>query len=241
LDSIDLSVNDSEFIAIVGPSGCGKTSILRIVGGLLDKSEKHVDIAGSVLVNGVAPRVAKKARMFGFAFQNPVLLPWRTVRENVGLPLEILGNKASIGVDSVTALLQLMDVQDFADSYPHELSGGIQQRVNIARALVHQPSILLMDEPFGSLDEVTRERLNLALLNIHRLKGTTILFVTHSLREAAFLANRIIILSKRPARIKAIITSRLPENRTEAIQTESVFLDLLAEVKSLFFSEEGKT
>ncbi len=234
-------MNEGEFVAIVGPSGCGKTSILRVVGGLLEKGDRYLEITGSVRIGGMMPADAKKARVFGFAFQNPVLLPWRTVRDNVGLPLEILGDKSSASADRVMELLQLMDVQDFVESYPHELSGGIQQRVNIARALVHQPRVLLMDEPFGSVDEVTRERLNLALLRIHRLKGTTILFVTHSLREAVFLANRIVILSRRPGKIRGIVTSSLPQDRSDATQTDPGFLELLAQVKSLLFEEGAAT
>ena len=158
---------------------------------------------------------------------------------NVALPLEISGTAAPMSSDRVTALLDLMQVRDFSKAYPHELSGGMQQRVNIARSLVHDPRVLLMDEPFGSLDEVTRENLNLALLRIHRLKRPTVVFVTHSLREAAFLADRVIVLTHRPATVKAIITTTLPQQRGDGIQMEAPFIELLAEIRERFFESEG--
>ena len=238
LQCVDLGVRDGEFVAIVGPSGCGKTSVLRIIGGLIERTDDNVRMDGTVQIGGMDPVAAKTARCFGFAFQNPVLLPWRTVRENVGLPLELLRVDESEIQEKVVSMLELMGVQDFADLYPRELSGGIQQRVNIAPALIHEPRRLLLDEPFGALDEVTRERLNIALLQIHRLKAATILFVTHSLREAAFLAQRIVVLSSRPASVRATITSPLPADRTEAILADERFLILLAEIKSTFLEGE---
>jgi NitT/TauT family transport system ATP-binding protein len=238
IDCIDLAVSDSEFIAIVGPSGCGKTSILKIVGALLERSDPNVRIAGSVTVKGLSPREAKAARMFGFTFQNPVLLPWRNVRKNIELPLEISCRRKSADSEAVDQLVDLMDVREFESAYPAQLSGGMQQRINIARALVHQPAILLMDEPFGSLDEVTRERLNVALLRIHRVKRPTVVFVTHSLREAAFLADRIVVLTSRPTRVKAIIASPLPFDRNENIQFDRSFLDLWTQVKQVLFEVE---
>ena len=239
LDSIDLQVRPSEFVAIVGPSGCGKTTILRVIGGLLEQTDTSIVMSGSVSVKGMSTTEAKAARLFGFAFQNPVLLPWRSVRQNVELPLELSGSQNVANSDAVRDLLQLMDVHDFDDAYPHQLSGGMQQRVNIARALVHQPSVLLLDEPFGALDEVTRERLNLVLLKIHRVKRPTILFVTHSLREAVFLSDRIVILGKRPAKIKAVLDSTLPRERNESTQMDRVFLDLWSRAKEIFFQVDG--
>jgi NitT/TauT family transport system ATP-binding protein len=238
IDRFDLSVRDSEFVAIVGPSGCGKTSILKIIGALLESSDPNVRIAGSVCVKGLNPKDAKAARMFGFTFQNPVLLPWRNVRKNIALPLEISGRSDSADPDTINQLVDLIDVREFESAFPAQLSGGMQQRINIARALVHQPAILLMDEPFGSLDEVTRERLNVALLRIHRIKKPTVLFVTHSLREAAFLADRIVVLTSRPTRVKAIITSPLPFERNETIQFDRAFLDLWTRVKHVLFEVE---
>jgi NitT/TauT family transport system ATP-binding protein len=231
LDSISFTVAPSEFVALVGPSGCGKTSLLRLAGGLLDQRTSTAVISGTVHVVGMTPSQAKKARMFGFAFQNPVLLPWRTVAGNVQLPLEIGGQVDADTPSRIGSLLELMEVSEFANARPDELSGGMQQRVNIARALVHEPQILLLDEPFGALDELTRERLNLALLRMHRLKRQTVLLVTHSLREAAFLADRIVVLSLRPAHMKAVVDSPLPHERSEDTQMERPFLDLVARLK----------
>lgn len=240
LDDIDLEIRESEFISIVGPSGCGKTSILKILGGITEPDDENVELSGSVEIDGMTTKQAKEARLFGFAFQNPVLLPWRTVKENVELPLEIAGYSGVDKTSRVSDLLELMDIQHFAQSYPHELSGGMQQRVNIARALVHQPKFLLMDEPFGALDEITREKLNVALYELHRVKKTTIVFVTHSLREAVFLSNRILVLSKRPAKIKALLESPLPANRNEAMQSGQSYLDFLSQVRRILFQEEAK-
>ena len=240
LDAIDLNIRESEFISIVGPSGCGKTSILKIIGGIIGPGDDKTELLGSVTVDGMTAKQAKEARLFGFAFQNPVLLPWRTVRQNVELPLEIADYSGADKTSRVSDLLELMDIRGFADSYPHELSGGMQQRVNIARALVHQPKFLLMDEPFGALDEITREKLNVALYGLHRLKKTTIVFVTHSLREAVFLSNRILVLTRRPAKIKCILESPLPLQRDELTQSGSLYLDFLSQVRSILFQEEGK-
>jgi len=240
LDAINLEIRNSEFISIVGPSGCGKTSMLKIIGGIIKSDDANAELLGTVTVDGVTTVQAKAARLFGFAFQNPVLLPWRTVRDNVELPLEIAGYSGPDKTSRVSDLLELMDIRGFAQSYPHELSGGMQQRVNIARALVHQPKILLMDEPFGALDEITREKLNLALYELHRVKRTTIVFVTHSLREAVFLSNRILILSKRPAKVKALLDSPLALKRDENTQSGKPYLDFLSQVRNVLFQEEQK-
>ena len=240
LDSIDFEIRESEFISIVGPSGCGKTSILKIIGGIIESGDENLELRGSVEVDGMTAKQAKEKRLFGFVFQNPVLLPWRTVKQNIELPLEIAGYSGADKASRVSDLLELMDIRGFAQSYPHELSGGMQQRVNIARALVHQPKFLLMDEPFGALDEITREKLNAALYELHRIKKTTIIFVTHSLREAVFLSDRILILTKRPAKIKALLDSPLSSKRDENTQAGKPYLDFLSRVRSVLFQEESK-
>ena len=238
LSNISLQVKEGELVTIVGPSGCGKTTLLKIIGGLINQKGKNISFQGTVKIYGKEPEKAKKSRVFGFAFQNPVLLPWRTVIENIVLPLEILNENDFKNTKEIVDLLKLMGVENFSNSYPMHLSGGMQQRVNIARALVHKPKILLMDEPFGSLDEVTRERLVGALMRIHRIKKSTIIYVTHSLREATFLGDRILLLTERPAKIKEIFNSTLPYNRDISIQYEGIFLDILSKVRSGFFELE---
>lgn len=234
LDDMCLSVDRGEFVAIVGPSGCGKTSLLRVVGGLLDTQHPEVRIEGFALVDGLTPTAAKKAGNLGFAFQNPVLLPWRTVRQNVQLPIELLGRDMVVGLEKANELLSMVGINEFQNAFPRELSGGMQQRVNIVRALIHEPRVLLLDEPFGALDEVTRERLNIALLRLHQVSRPTVLFVTHSLREAVFLAQRIIILTRRPAKVHCILESILPKCRSENIDLQPEFTEMLTRVKKAF-------
>jgi len=232
LIDISLEISSGLFITVVGPSGCGKTTLLKVIGGLLTKNDKQISLKGEILVGGVEPSQAKFSRMFGFAFQNPVLLPWRTVSSNVKLPFELIGHNNTQDGEKILDLLKLMAILNFADAYPNQLSGGMQQRVNIARALVHDPSILLMDEPFGSLDELTRERLNCVLLNIHRVKQPTIIFITHSLTEAAFLSDKIIVLTHRPAKIKCIINSTLGPDRPINIKTSIYFARLVEQLRA---------
>lgn len=210
LEDISLEVKEGEFISIVGPSGSGKTTLLKILGGLLNPSH------GSLSVKGNSIDVAIKRRDFGFVFQNPVLLPWRTVLQNVELPLEIIGDKTPFTESE--KLLELVGLEKFADYYPSALSGGMQQRVAIARALVFNPDILLMDEPFGALDELIRERLNLELLKIWQETRKTIIFVTHSISEAVFLSNRVMMLSERPAKIIGVRDIDLPFPRTSEMR-----------------------
>jgi NitT/TauT family transport system ATP-binding protein len=205
LAGISVEIDAGDFITIVGQSGCGKTTLLKILAGLLQRS------AGSVTLRGQP--VDEPSRDIGIVFQDPVLLPWRTVFDNVMLPVEVLGldrpSSAKRGMD----LLGLVGLRGFEEKYPHELSGGMRQRVAIARALVHDPSLLLMDEPFGALDAMTREFMNLELLRIWKESGKTIVFITHSIPEAAFLADRVIVMSARPGRIKEIVEVRLPRPR----------------------------
>ena len=205
LGGVSFDVHPGEFVSIVGPSGCGKTTILKIVAGLLAKSagEIHVD-----------EKQFDPTREVGFVFQAASLLPWRRVIDNVLLPIEILRMDRAAMKTKAAELLGLVGLRDFEDSYPNELSGGMQQRVSIARALIHDPKLLLMDEPFGALDAITRERMNLELLRIWRESKKTIIFVTHDINEALFLSDRVIVLSARPSQMVLALDIHLPRPRT---------------------------
>jgi NitT/TauT family transport system ATP-binding protein len=216
LESVSFQVGAGEFLCIVGPSGCGKSTLLRVLGGLVRPTSGRVYLEGELLT---APR-----RRIGFVFQKANLMPWRTVLRNVTLPLEVKGLKAEEAGQQARELLGLVGLEGFEDAYPNELSGGMEQRVAIARALVHDPAILLLDEPFGSLDALTRENMNLELLRIWRAAprspqswggrgGKTVVMVTHSIREALFLADRILVMSSRPGRIEATFAVPLPRPR----------------------------
>ncbi len=222
LDNLNFDVKKVEFISIIGPSGCGKTTLLKIIGGLIPAT------SGNIIVKDRPVKIALEKRELGFVFQNPVLLPWRTSLENTKLPLEILGNNSIQGLSN--KLFKIVGLEGFENSYPKELSGGMQQRVSIARALTFEPSILLMDEPFGSLDEITRDKMNLELLRIWKKEKTTIstiIFVTHSIPEAVFLSDRIIVLSKRPAKIEKIIDVDLPRPRKTKIKYSKKYIELI--------------
>ncbi|MFH1966407.1 MAG: ABC transporter ATP-binding protein [Patescibacteria group bacterium] len=219
LNDISLEIKEREFVSIIGPSGCGKTTLLKILGGLLPPSRGNITIKDNSL------DVAIKRRDFGFVFQNPVLLPWRTVLQNIELPLEIIGDQTPLAESE--KLLELLGLKDFGKYYPKALSGGMKQRVAIARALVFNPDILLMDEPFGALDELTRERLNLELLKIWEQTHKTIVFVTHSISEAVFLSNRVIVLSERPAKIDEIKEIDLPFPRTIAVKQSKEYFQYI--------------
>lgn len=236
LNNINLQIDESEFVSIVGPSGCGKTSLLKIIGGLI-QNNNNTFISGEVKIFNETPKEALKKRLFGFAFQNPVLLPWRNIEENIKLPLE-LNNPLNFSESEIKKLvldvLHLMNLEDFLKAYPNELSGGMKQRVNLARAMISEPKILLMDEPFGSLDEVTRENLNIRFHNIHRTKKQTVFFVTHNLKEALFLSDKIIMLSKRPSKIEHIVNVDLPYNRDRDIFLQQNFLNQLKTIKDKF-------
>ena len=211
LERITLNVEDGQFVSIIGPSGCGKSTVLKVIGGLLDAD------SGKATVDGGSPAEARKKARFGFVFQNPVLLPWKTAIENTVLPLKIL-KRLDDASSKAHDLLKLVGLSGFENKYPKELSGGMQQRVAIARALVFDPPVLLMDEPFGALDEITRDRLNVDMLRIWRETHRTITFVTHSIPEAVFLSQRVVVLSKAPAIVKSIIDIPLPYPRN--IQTK---------------------
>jgi NitT/TauT family transport system ATP-binding protein len=225
LDDITLSVAPGEFVSIIGPSGCGKSTLLRIVGDLIEPS------AGAVLVKGKTPHQARLDRDYGMVFQTPVLYEWRTVRRNVELPLEVMGQPRHTWRGRAEAMLHLVGLQGFRDHYPWQLSGGMQQRVAIARALVFNPAILLMDEPFGALDELTRERLNLELLSIWSQTSATVLFITHSISEAVFLSSRVIVMSPRPGRIERIVTIDLPRPRAAESRAQPRFFELVTQVR----------
>lgn len=241
LQDVSLSVRPGEFITIVGPSGCGKTTLLRAVAGLLAQDDDDIVTAGTLKVFDMSPLEAKRKRMFAFTFQNPVLLPWRTVRQNVALPMEITNETQTPDNHQIDEMLSMVGIGDFSSSMSAQLSGGMQQRVNLARALVQEPSILLMDEPFGSLDEVTRERLNFELLRIHRLKNQTILFVTHNLTEAALLADRVVVLSKRPSTIREVISIDLKGERTDDTLLSPDFLAQVRRIRDVFTCEDSST
>jgi len=225
LQDIGLEVERGEFVSLIGPSGCGKSTLLRIVGDLISPS------AGTVTVNGKTAAQARRDRDYGMVFQAPVLFDWRTVEDNVKLPLEILGQDAATRTARAREMLELVELGDFLKHHPYQLSGGMQQRVAIARALAFQPSILLMDEPFGALDEMTRERMNSEVLRIWEQTGTTILFVTHSIPEAVFLSSRVVVMSPRPGRITKVIEIDLPRPRNEDTRETRRYFELVTQVR----------
>jgi len=233
LRAVSLTVQAGEFVSIIGPSGCGKSSLLRIVGDLVEPS------AGTVRVNGKSARQARLDRDYGIVFQTPVLYEWRTVLDNVRLPLELAGRPRDEREERPRALLRLVGLEDFAEHHPWQLSGGMQQRVSIARALALNPSILLMDEPFGALDEMTRERLNQELLQVCAETAATALFVTHSIAEAVFLSSRIVVMSPRPGRIERVVTVDLPRPRADKTRALARFFELVTEVRQSLREDAG--
>lgn len=219
LQNINLEVSEGEFISLIGPSGCGKSTLLRIIADLIQPTN------GSVTVNGKPAAQARKDRDYGFVFQNATLYDWRTVIKNVQLPLEIMKYPKERRDQRAREMLRLVELGEFENRYPWQLSGGMQQRVSIARALAFEPGILLMDEPFGALDEMTRERMNNELLRIwSSLERMTVIFVTHSISEAVYLSSRVVVLSPRPGRIAEIIDIDLPRPRgTETRDLDDFF------------------
>jgi NitT/TauT family transport system ATP-binding protein len=225
LEGIDLDVARGEFVSLIGPSGCGKSTLLRIVGDLTSPS------SGTVTVNGKTAEQARRDRDYGMVFQAPVLFDWRTVEDNVKLPLEVLGWDGARRTARAKEMLDLVELGDFLKHHPFQLSGGMQQRVAIARALSFEPSILLMDEPFGALDEMTRERMNSEVLRIWERTGTTILFVTHSIPEAVFLSSRVVVMSARPGRITEVIDIDLPRPRNDDTRETRRYFELVTAVR----------
>ena len=228
LTNVTLDIHKGEFISLLGPSGCGKTTLLRIIADLLHPT------TGKITVGGVSPKEARLAQRYGIVFQSPVLYDWRTVRRNVMLPLEIMHVPKSEREDIADSMLEMVGLSKFANHYPNQLSGGMQQRVNIARALAIQPEILLMDEPFSALDEFTREKLHEDLLRIWRKTNKTIVFVTHNIAESVFLSDRVCVLSPHPGRLSALIDIDLPRPRTREIKNTPEFTDYVARIRGSF-------
>jgi NitT/TauT family transport system ATP-binding protein len=225
LADIDLQVGRGEFVSFIGPSGCGKTTLLRVIADL----ERQT--AGQITVNGVTPEQARQRRAYGYVFQAPALYPWRTVVRNVTLPLEIMGIATAERQVRAAKYLGMVGLDGFERKFPWQLSGGMQQRVSIARALSFEPDLLLMDEPFGALDEITRDRLNVQLLRLWEQTGKTVIFVTHSIAEAVFLSTRIVVMSPRPGRIMEIIDCGLPKGRTLDAREMPQFLEIAHKVR----------
>jgi NitT/TauT family transport system ATP-binding protein len=225
LHEVDLSIAPGEFVALIGPSGCGKTTLLRVIADLEPIS------AGSVTVNGMSPHDARLARAYGYVFQSPVLFPWRTVLANVMLPLQIQGRPREACEAVAREQLARVGLTGFERKYPWQLSGGMQQRVSIARALGFEPRLLMMDEPFGALDEITRDRLNEQLQQLWQREKRTVVFVTHSIAEAVYLATRIVVMTPRPGRILKVLQSPLPEQRQLSMRDSPEFIALAHEVR----------
>jgi NitT/TauT family transport system ATP-binding protein len=225
LADIDLDIAQGEFVSLIGPSGCGKTTLLRVIADL------EPITSGQVLVNGLTPQAARLARAYGYVFQAPGLFPWRTVVANVMLPLQIQGRPRAEAEAVACEHLARVGLAGFERKYPWQLSGGMQQRVSIARALGFEPKILMMDEPFGALDEITRDRLNEQLQQLWLRERRTVVFVTHSIAEAVYLSTRIVVMSPRPGRILKVIDSTLPAERTLALRDTPEFMALAHEVR----------
>jgi NitT/TauT family transport system ATP-binding protein len=223
LQGIDLRIDDGDFVSFIGPSGCGKTTLLRVIADLEQAT------LGKISVNGMTPQQAREARAYGYVFQAPALYPWRTVEQNVGLPLEIMGTADAAA--RIRRNLELVNLAGFENKFPWQLSGGMQQRVSIARALAVEPKLLLMDEPFGALDEIVRDKLNQQLLELWATTRKTVVFVTHSIPEAVFLSTRIVVMSPRPGRIIDMIETNLATNRTLEMRETPEFLKVAHRVR----------
>ena len=225
LEDIDLSIRRGEFVSLIGPSGCGKTTLMRVVADLVQPT------AGTMTVNGVTPEQARLNRSYGYVFQAPALYPWRNVLRNVQLPLEIMGMPAAERAERAARSLATVGLEGFERKFPWQLSGGMQQRVSIARALSFEPDLLLMDEPFGALDEITRDNLNVHLLDLWNRTRVTVIFVTHSIPEAVFLSSKIVVMSPRPGRVLEVIDSNLPAKRDLDIRETGAFQKIAHEVR----------
>ena len=225
LKDINLDINKGEFVSFIGPSGCGKTTFLRVAADL-----EH-PTSGDIIVNGMSPKEARKSRAYGYVFQAAGLYPWRTIAKNIRLPLEIMGISKAEQAERVKRVLKLVDLQDFEKKFPWQLSGGMQQRASIARALAFDADILLMDEPFGALDEIVRDHLNEKLLELWKETQKTICFVTHSIPEAVYLSTKIIVMSPRPGRVSDVIESTLPPDRPLDIRESPEFITIAQRVR----------
>ena len=233
LKNIDLTVEPGAFISIIGPSGCGKSTLLRLVGDLIQPT------TGKVQVKGKPARDARLNQDYGIVFQAPVLFEWRSILKNIQLPMELRGSSRQEREQRARELLSLVELTGFEKHYPWQLSGGMQQRASIARALAIQPELLLMDEPFGALDEMTRERMNMELHGIWRQTRTTVLFVTHSIAEAVFLSTQVVVMSARPGEIMQIVEVELPIPRGEHTRQERAYFEVEREVREWLRQAEG--
>ncbi len=225
LSEVDLQVDYGDFVSFIGPSGCGKTTLLRVIADL------ERPTAGEISVNGVSPQQARLDRGYGYVFQAPALYPWRTIERNVTLPLEIIGMARAERASRAQRYLELVNLKGFEKKFPWQLSGGMQQRASIARALCFDPALLLMDEPFGALDEIARDHLNEQLLQLWGKTEKTVVFVTHSIPEAVFLSTKIVVMSPRPGRIIDVIESGFPRDRTLDIRETPEFLEIAHRVR----------
>ncbi|TMI02981.1 MAG: ABC transporter ATP-binding protein [Betaproteobacteria bacterium] len=223
LREVSVEILPGQFVAFVGPSGCGKSTLLKLIGGLLEPSSGHISVGAS--------QVTGPSRGIGVMFQTPVLFPWRTVLENVLLPIEVFGLERRAATEKARDILRLVGLEGREGAYPRELSGGMQQRAALSRVLVIDPSIILMDEPFGALDEFTRERMNLELLRIWQERGQTIVFVTHSISEAVFLADRVVVMDTAPGRVLAVVDVPLPRPRSIDLMKSPEFAGKAFEVR----------
>ena len=237
LVGIDLTVAAGEFVSLIGPSGCGKSTLMRLIADLDQPT------AGAIQVFGKTAGRARRDQDYGIAFQQAGLLPWRTVAGNVALPLELHGTDAAARRARVAELLDMVGLTDFADRYPDQLSGGMQQRVAIARALAERPSLLLMDEPFGALDEMTRERMQTELVRICAETGAAVVFVTHSIPEAVFLSDRVVVMSPRPGRIQEIVSMKLEKTgaRTDDLREDTSFFEMVTAVREALHKGTGSS
>ena len=225
LSDVNLTINKGDFVSFIGPSGCGKTTFLRALAALEEPT------SGTILVNGQTPDQARQKRAYGYVFQHAGLYPWRTIAGNLKLPLEIMGYSKSEQLRRTDEVLRLVELEDFSKKFPWQLSGGMQQRASIARALAFDAELLLMDEPFGALDEIVRDHLNEQLLELWKRTNKTICFVTHSIPEAVFLSTKIVVMSPRPGRITDVIESSLSVDRPLEIRDSTEFIEIAQRVR----------
>lgn len=235
LDDITFDVPDRSFVSIIGPSGCGKSTLLKVAAGVISPS------AGEVTRDGVAVKAQKGNKDQGFVFQKPLLLPWRTALQNILLPIEFSTGKKPLPehVERASELLELTDLDGFADKFPHQLSGGMQQRVSIARALITEPAVLLMDEPFSALDEITREQLQDELLDLFTITSRSVMFVTHNVEEAVLLSDSVVIMSSRPGRVIEIYEVPLPANKPDRRRDDPMLVQAVSTVRRLLRGGQG--
>ncbi|MEK9704925.1 MAG: ABC transporter ATP-binding protein [Paracoccaceae bacterium] len=225
LSDVNLTINKGDFVSFIGPSGCGKTTFLRALAALEEPT------SGTIFVNGQTPDQARQKRAYGYVFQHAGLYPWRTIAGNIKLPLEIMGYSKSEQLRRTDGVLRLVELEDFSKKFPWQLSGGMQQRASIARALAFDAELLLMDEPFGALDEIVRDHLNEQLLELWKRTNKTICFVTHSIPEAVYLSTKIVVMSPRPGRITDVIESSLPVERPLEIRDSPEFIEIAQRVR----------